>query len=88
MLRRVHMRMLSVAAIAAVVIASRGAAMETEDLPFCYHACVTGGPGGQCPSQADIDYMCSEAGCSVGGCAANWGNCQGGYIVQCNEEAN
>ncbi len=87
MLRRVHVKLLSVAAIAAVLIGSRGAAMESGDLPFCYHACVTG-PGAQCPSQEDIDNMCSQAGCSVGGCASNWGNCQGGYIVQCNEEAN
>lgn len=87
MLRLAHVRMLSAAAIAAVVIASRGAAMESENLPFCYHAC-TQGAGAVCPNQAEIDAMCSESGCSVGGCAANWGNCPGGYIVQCNEEAN
>jgi hypothetical protein len=40
-----------------------------------------------CPSESAQAGMCSLAGCSSGlpGCAENFGNCNPGFTISCNE---
>lgn len=84
MTRMKQVRLLCVAAIAFVTAASRGAALDRSESMFCSHQCYRG-LGTVCPSGPEMEEMCNEGGCSLAGCVGAWGNCQDGYIVQCNE---
>jgi hypothetical protein len=77
-------RLLGVLAIMSVTAASRGDALGRQEWMFCSHACYLG-LGTVCPDLGDLEAMCNEDGCSVAGCESAWGNCQDGFIVQCNE---
>jgi hypothetical protein len=79
-----QVRLLGFAAILVVTWSSRGEALGHADSLFCSHQCYQGA-GTICPTQEDMEAMCNEGGCSLAGCVPNWGNCQGGYMVQCNE---
>jgi hypothetical protein len=69
------------AALSAAVSEGRAAAPSG----VCYSACVQG-TGGTCGTPAEQEAQCIQAGCdgALAGCVENWGNCQGGYRIQCN----
>lgn len=50
----------------------------------CYGACYQG-LGSECPDAGSLESLCAQAGCggALPGCVGDWGNCPGGYRVQC-----
>lgn len=65
------------------VLSPSGGSVTTDGV--CYSACVQG-TGGTCGSPSEQAAACIEAGCSgaLAGCVENFGNCEGGYPIQCN----
>jgi hypothetical protein len=77
-------RLLGAMIIALVTGASRGDAHQRTAAMFCAHVCITG-MGDQCPADGGANW-CVQSGCgsALAGCVGDWGNCRGGYIIQCN----
>jgi len=77
-------QLFSVTAIAVVVMSTRGEA-ATNAVEACTQ-CIQG-LGSICPSEADQANFCEETPCggALPACIGNWGNCQDGYRITCNE---